>query len=300
MNAIRLDRLTETRLRWGDFTACGWLLPAPDGGVFALTRLEAGGRDSEGRPLIFLPGMFSNRHFWVSPQGIGLAAYLSSQGFDCWLVERRGTGLAAGCGTARQGLEELIRCDLPLAQATIAALNPSPAVWVGHSFGGVAIARAMAGPLVSARPAGLVLFASQFEVGKPMLRWPGRVFVQGLSRLCGQFPARRLGLGPENEPVAAMDDACRWTTRGQKDTDIQRQLANIHCPVLGMVGAADRVDPAEGCEKLLSHMSSTSRQLVVAGKRTGFNVDFDHPGIVVSREAREAVWPRVADWLQKL
>ncbi|MGB9499394.1 MAG: hypothetical protein ACKVE4_06505 [Dissulfuribacterales bacterium] len=38
--------------------------------------------------------------------------------------------------------------------------------------------------------------------------------------------------------------------------------------------------------------------LMVLGKDTGFLKDYDHAGMVVSREAREEVRPDLAGWLK--
>ncbi len=282
--------------KWGDCSVSTQLLTVKDGAVVSLTKIvREGGRKKS--PVIFLPGMFSNRHFWMSAKGIGLAAQLASVGHDCWLVERRGTGISPRHSSARCGLDETVQIDLPMIQQRVASDSSLPAYWIGHSFGGVAISLAVATTLNQDRVAGLVLFASQFEVGKQSLRWPGRIFTQCISRMYGYFPARRLGLGPENEPVAAIDDACKWTTRACRDQSMQQMLAGIHCPVMALVGAADKVDPAAGCEKFISHMSSNDKTYCLAGKAHGFKEDYNHPGIVVSKSAAFEIWPKVGEWM---
>lgn len=282
---------------WGKLTTRTEWLQAPDGGCIAVTRI-APAADTPGRPpVVLVPGMFSNRHFWVSPKGVGLAAALAQAGSAVWLVERRGLGYSPKARRSRAGLNEHLHQDLPLVQAHIHATDPQAAVWGGHSFGGVIATRAAAETLDHAQVAGLLLFAAQVEVDKKLLCWPWNLYIRALARLCGRFPSRRLGLGPEDEPIAAIDDACRWRMNTQRGGDLLAPLANIDCPVLAFAGGADDRDPPAGCERLLTHMSSTDQRYILLSEANGYSRDYDHPGIVVSKSATREVWPQVVDWV---
>lgn len=268
---------------------------AADGGGCALTRVRAEAAATRA-PVVMLPGMFSGRRFWLSDGGVGLAAYLARCGHPVFIVQRRGLSDSPACA-GRPGMNEHIAHDLPAVQAAVSAIAAPPAFWVGHSFGGVMAARAAAEHLDAGRIAGLVLFASQFEVGKRMLDWPGCLLTRGVARLRGHFPARAAGLGPENEPVAAIEDATDWVVRGRREPALRAPLARITAPVLAISGAADRVDPSIGCERFIGHFASRDRTFIRAGRGNGYARDYDHPGIVVSRDARREIWPRVADWM---
>ncbi|MES1943887.1 hypothetical protein PC39_07229 [Salinisphaera sp. PC39] len=272
------------------------ILRADDGGRFALTRVGTPG--AARAAAVYLPGMFSGRRFWLSDRGVGLAGHLAEAGFAGYIIERRGVGDSPRPAGARTGLTEHVRHDLPLVRSLIARECPGPVFWIGHSFGGVMAARAAATVLDPAEIAGLVLFASQFEVGKTALDFPANLFTRALAYGLGRFPARRLGLGPENEPPAAMADACRWVAAGRRRPAFRRALASVTSPVLAIAGAGDRVDPAAGCERLIGHFSGTDKTFVRAGTDTGYTVDYDHPGIVVSKPARAEIWPLVTDWLR--
>lgn len=266
-------------------------LRADDGGRFRITTVEPP-TDVAASPVIYLPGMFSTRAFWRSERGIGLAAYLAERGHPGLIVERR----EPDCG-ARPGLEEHLRLDLPLAQATAEARWGRPAFWTGHSFGGVLAARACASYLDPEQVRGLILFAAQFEVGKRPLHPPFSWLVMLMTRVLGRFPASRVGLGPRDEPPAAMADAVRIVTEGRRKPDIRAALGRITSPVLAISGTADEVDPTPGCERLLGHFASEDRRFVRAGREAGFSLDFGHPDIVASKAAAAEVWPLVGDWL---
>lgn len=265
-------------------------LTAADGARFRVTHI----RDEHANkpPVVYLPGMFTSRNFWVSPRGIGLAVYLARHGFPGLVVERRRTG----CG-GRPGLEDHLTQDLPLVQELVERTWEQPAFWIGHSFGGVLAARATATRLDQSRVLGLVLFAAQFEVGKRGLHPPISWLTSLVSRRLGRFPARRLGLGPQDEPPEAMEDAIRQVTEGRRKPDIRESLHRITVPVLAISGLGDKVDPTEGCERLVGHFASPDKRFIAAGRKTGFLEDYDHPGIVVSKPAQQEIWPLVLDWL---
>ena len=266
-----------------------------DGGCCQITHVRAEAVNARA-PVVLVPGMFTGRRFWLSDKQIGLAAYLARRGYPGVIVQRRGLS-DSPASTGRAGLIEHVKYDLPAVQRHLQAQDPRPAFWIGHSFGGVMSALACARYLEPKAVAGLVLFASQFEVGKRMLDWPANRLTRGLARLLGYFPARAARLGPENEPTAAMMDATHWVETGRRQDYLRATLAGVTQPVLALSGAADRVDPSAGCERFIGHFSSTDTQFERAGIGQGYSVDFDHPGIVVSKPAQNEIWPRVANWL---
>lgn len=269
-------------------------LKAGDGGRFNLTRVSAG--SPVHAPLVFLPGMFTGRRFWLSDKCVGLAAYLAQAGFPGYIVERRGVGDSPG-GDARPGLNEHICHDLPMVQQRVAQEHAQSAFWLGHSFGGLMASRATAEYLNATQVAGLVLFATQFEVGKAPLVFPGSVLTRLLVRVLGHLPARSTGLGPEDEPAAAVIDATRWVGSRWRGHSLQHAIEQITCPVLALSGAADRVDPASGCKRFIGHFASSDKRFVLAGKNTGFPENFNHPGVVISKRAQTTIWPLVKNWL---
>lgn len=286
-----------SRQTWGDFAVTVIESRAADGGACAMLRVSLP-EHVDAVPLVMLPGMFSNRHFWLSPKGVGLAGFLAARGYEPWLVERRGIGLSPKTA-ARSGLSEHLREDLPAVQRLVQQHNPRQAFWIGHSFGGVLAALSTAETLDPSLVAGLVLFAAQCEVDKGGLTPPGGWFTRGISTLLGHFPARRLGMGPENETPAAMSDACALVTEAQRRNTMPQRLAPIRCPVLAFGGGADTVDPPEGCQRFLGHMASRDKQWTLLARDQGYAQDYDHPGIVVSKAAQTEVWPQVLQWLQQ-
>ena len=194
------------------------------------------------------------------------------------------------------------RLDVP---AAIEAATPAGgrAFLVGHSAGGAAMLMALAGePGIRDRVAGVIILATPV----PWLQGWSRPAMWGfraLSRVLGGFPARLIRLGPEDEIEGVMTQWMTWGLRRRWESDdgldYVRELAGVRVPALAMSGAGDtRFAPPAACRGLLEMLGSDDAEYRLAGTGTGFTEDFDHPGIVVSRAAREEVWPVIIDWLR--
>jgi alpha-beta hydrolase superfamily lysophospholipase len=266
---------------------------APGADPCRLTRLTG---TAGGTPAVLLSGMFDNRRMWLLTRSGGLAGVLADQGYDPWILERRGFGLPDAARGARRGLTEHVAEDIPLVQRIVAEETGRPAFWIGHSFGGVMIARALAMTLDAGQVKGAVLIAAQCEVNTGLLRGPGALAIAAMCRL-GRFPSRTLGIGPEDEPPEAMADAVAWTRAAQTTGAPLRPMAAVRSPVLAVVGAADIVAPPRGCARLIGHFSSPDRTFLMAGRRQGYSRDYGHASVITHPLARQEVFPKITDWL---
>ncbi len=101
-----------------------------------------------------------------------------------------------------------------------------------------------------------------------------------------------------------MIETIRWKQLGgcwadSKGFSYWQGLREIRMPVLSMAAAADKNDPPEGCRMIHDRLGSSDKTFVVLGRENGFAVDYDHIGMVVSKEARVEVWPQVSGWMTK-
>jgi len=273
------------------------ILSSEDGGQFALTRVWSESVETR-LPIIFLSGSFTGRKFWLADKDIGLAAWLATQGFPGWIVERRGIGASPKPNDgSRAGIEEHLQHDLPQVQREIEACHQQAAFVIGHSWGGVIGSRAVAETLNPSRIAGLVLFATQFEVGKPWMMPPLSWIPLIVAKLRGDFPGPWSGLGPETEPYPALYDSMTWTPRARRNMKLAAPMASIEAPVLAISSVGDTVDPAAGCQKFIDRFASTDKTFKLLGQEFGQLEDYNHPGMVISKNAQAEVWPLVADWL---
>lgn len=273
-------------------------LQAADGGISLLTIVTASDAAPTGAEIVLLHGMFTDRRFWLSDDGVGLAGALARRGHRVYLAQRRGLGRDTPAPGARRGLTEQIRYDLPALQALIAAESSRPVFWGGHSFGAFAAARAVAETLDPGQVAGLLILACQFDLAKPMLggwgSWLTRMAIWRWRRL----PAKIAGIGPISEPPSAALDAIDWTSSARRQPVIRDALGAITVPVLALVGRGDKVDPPDGCRRFVDYMTSRDATFMIAGRTNGFAADYSHAGLVIDRAARADVWPRIAAWIE--
>jgi len=286
-------------------------IPAPGGAEIALTRVppSAGRPEGEphGTPVLLVHGNFSNRGFWLSPRGIGLAPFLSERGYDAWIVELRGHGLSPrDASFPGVTAEDHILRDLPAAVAHVRGETARPLFLAGHSAGGIFVASLLgSGRVPEDHFAGAALFGAQIDLGEGYLKVPPLAWLaEGLLRRLGRFPAPRFGLGPEPEPAGEMLEFIRWKKRGGRWEDsrgvsYREGLGRVRLPVLAVAAARDPNDPPEGCRRLLEAFGGKDRRFVLLSRQNGYAADYDHIGMIVSKEAAAEVWPLLADWMDE-
>ncbi len=115
-----------------------------DGWELALYRyLPPGGARPGREPVILCHGMLSNRFNVDLDARTSLARYLSSRGFDAWVMELRGHGGSRRAKGAGQrpfdwDLDDYIRRDIPAVIDAVRDRAGAERVhWFGHSMGGM-------------------------------------------------------------------------------------------------------------------------------------------------------------------
>jgi len=291
----------------GDMPVQVFWIHAGRSAEISLTRVKPARDTSHTTPVLLVHGNFSHRGFWISPKGIGLGPFLSQQGYDAWIVELRGHGLSPkGKGFRRITAEDHIKHDLPAAVDHIVQSTGKPLFLVGHSAGGIFIAASLsAGWLDLDRILGIALFGTQLAYGERFIKIPPLAWLSScLLRLLGRIPASRLGLGPEDEPAGEFLEFISWKKwKGQWENkdgfSYWDGLSKVSTPVLGVAAARDKNDPPEGCEQFLEAFGSEDREFILLAKSRGFSKDYDHVGMVVSKEAAQEVWPLLASWMDR-
>lgn len=258
-------------------------------------------------PVLLVHGTFSNRDFFMGGTlERGLARVLAERGFDSWVAELRGHGRSGEAGrNSAWHFEDWIRRDAPaLVRGVLEATGRDRVVWLGHSAGGViAVAFLGAGSDLARSVVGLVLAGTPAPTGLGILQYPMAAAVLGVTRTLGRFPARLLGLGPEDEHAGIMEQWMRWNLRGRwvgdDGTDYFAGCRRITVPVLALAGGGDwLIAPPSICEDLVNEFGSADKTFINCGRAEGFTEDFDHNRLLVSSTARAEVWPVIADWLE--
>jgi predicted alpha/beta hydrolase len=274
-------------------------ITAADGVRLALHRVGPRGA----QPVILVPGTFSNWSFWLGTRGTGFARLLARNGFEAIVLDLRGHGASQRPAPGqRWTFDNWGRLDVPAAVRHVSAAGARPLL-VGHSAGGASILAALA---AEQDVHDVVIAAIIMATPLPWLqRWrlAGAYLMRFAARRLSTFPARLLGLGPEDELAGVMEQWMDWNIRGQwigdDGTDYTAAFPRLRKPLLFIAGAGEtRFAPPDAVEGLYDLVGSPRRLFVLAGRETGFSRDFGHVDIVVSREAQAEVWPMMLDWLR--
>jgi len=290
-------------LPWNDFEVLSrskllkqHFITNESGTRLCLHKIEAAGK-SVGT-VVLAHGMFSNYRTCM-----GLARYLSTLNYDCWLLDYQGHGFSDRADK-EANLESMSLEDTKAALDFACELSAVPVWWVGHSGGGLAILMYLARyPYTQNQLAGVVTLASQAtDAGLSSYR---RLFFQVcrlIIRVIRVVPGRSLGLGPENESARMLDQWLRWSVAqrwsGTNGFDYLARLTDIHIPQLGIAGVADtNIAPVSGCRKIHNNLGSEDKTFLLLGKESGFLEDYTHARLISSRSASVDVWPLIGQWL---
>lgn len=279
-----------------------------DNAEIALSHIEPKNNMEKPLPVILLHGTYSMRNFWISPKGIGLGSYLADNGFDVWIPELRGHGLSPkGKAFSSITAEQQIRFDIPAIQNFVYQQTRTPVTWICHSFGGVYLLASLSVNWLDQEPIrGILTFGSQISRGEGFLKIPPLAWLCiGILKLLGNFPAPFFGMGPEVEAADAMIEVIQWKKfRGKwanaEGISYWDGLNQIQIPVCCFAAAADKNDPPEGCEILYNQIGSSRKAFTIFGKKNGFSKDYDHIGMIVSKEAQAEIWPLIAEQIEIL
>lgn len=259
-----------------------------------------------GMPAVLVPGTFSNHTFWLGTRGTGFARALAAAGYDAWALDPRGHGDSQKPGPGDDwDFDDWARHDVPAAIRTAAARSGGRGViLVGHSAGGAtALIACAVEPEVRRHVRALVVAATPVP-WLQALRRTATLFALTTSRVFGRFPARLVGLGPEDELGGVMVQWMRWQLeghwRGDDGTDYEALFAHLEVPALFLAGAGDRVEaPPRAVHALFKLVGSRDKTFLLCGRDGGFTEDYDHAGLLVSRAARSEVWPKIVEWLRR-
>jgi pimeloyl-ACP methyl ester carboxylesterase len=259
--------------------------------------------------VVLAHGTFANRHFWLSPKGKGLATYLRDAGYECWIYEWREHGQATqnGLKRARATFDTLIEYDVATVLSYVfEQTNREKPFWVGHSAGGTLIyAHLGLHPEAQQTLRGIVSIGTQTTHFAQSLSMRLRLWLSfPIIRLLGYFPARALGLGPEDEFGGVVEEWARWNVRGEWKSlsgfDYMASLKKIQLPVLALAGGGDHhLAPEPGCRLLFEQIGSKEKEFRLLSQHNGHRADYDHNTLIISQEAQSEVWPMIRRWLDQ-
>ncbi|MGC8490276.1 MAG: alpha/beta fold hydrolase [Syntrophobacteraceae bacterium] len=278
-------------------------------------KFEVGAADGVGLALHCIPasppsalevivthGTFSNASLCFA-----LAHYLAAAGFRCWVLEWRGHGESAAA-PRQTTFDSVAGFDVPAAlQEVFERAGRRPVFWIGHSGGGLIAAMwAARNPaLAQTRLRGLLMLGSQASLAgtRPQNRMVIRL-IDFLISATRSAPGHFLGMGPEPESPNLMRQWCRWNLEGrfcgEDGFDYQAGLREVGIPVFALSGAGDTfIAPSIGCRQLAHAFGGKDVTFRKCGIATGFEEDYTHERLILSKPASREIWPMLACWMKE-
>lgn len=307
-------------------------VPTPDGATIALGRYHARGERRFTTPVVLCHGLGANRYDLDFNERYSLARFLARRGFETWVLELRGRGMAGKPVEAT--FDDQARDDVGTALRTVLSANTAKdALWVGHSKGGMVayahLARLPGAPIRAVVTLGTpVSFEHQPGV-KQFLRAVAPAF--GLSRIPVRLATRVVApfglppwpIGPylanaENMEPQVVRQAIanvtadilggvarqfqRWISTGRLDGedgfDYRAGLKDVKVPVLLMAGIKDLLAPPKTVEPARALLGGPVEYVLLA-RSHGFSADYGHGDLTLGRSAPDEVFPRVAEFLER-
>lgn len=266
---------------------------------------------ANGMTIVCLHGVFSDARFFCDHNQQGAASFFAARGYRVFVGNFRGHGGSrwpVGRRRWNWSFDTLAGADVPALLHFAATRARGPCFALGHSLGGCALLAALAinPPLQRLLAGAIVLSAAinDYSDGgrSKRLQLPLAAI---LARGCGHFPARRLHLGPDDEPPLLMQQFRDWAAHGafrsvDHQVDYWEALREVTLPVYAGVGAADtfHASPARA-RKLVAHLCSTDMTFEVHGRALGLTRDFGHLDVARGAAAEREILPRVDAWLRR-
>jgi predicted alpha/beta hydrolase len=301
-------------------TADGWSLhlasypppcPPPAPGA-----VEAGPASGARAAILLAPGMMLDGRAMDRPPGRGLASFFRRRGYLVYSLDLRGHGesrpRAARC--VDWSFDDLVTVDIPLAISAVKARHPDlPLVWLGHSLS--AHAGAVAVGQRPELPADLLVLlcpgAWIRELEPSWLLWQGKRATlwlwNGVTAVCGRFPAARLGIGTNDESRGYVRQHREWAAAGRWQSrdgsaDYLAGLARIRQPALVVAAAGDWLCRPASVRLLAAAIAPAPSGMVELWEVTGRDLSRRrHPGHmdVLTAPPAERLWERIDDWISR-
>lgn len=307
-------------------------VPTDDGSAIALGRYRPRGARRFVEPVVLGHSLATNRFNLDFDETYSVARALARRGFEAWVLELRGHGLAGSAHGSTFDVEATH--DVTAALRAVTSTGAPGVLWVGHSRGGMlAYAHLARNPQAPIRGIANLGTPVHFEASPglkrfiaavgPTLKLP--VLPLGLAAKA----AGPLGLPPDpigkylvraenmekrvirqaiahvaaDVPGGVGRQFARWIRTGAFDGedgfDYRTGMKGIAAPLLLLAGVKDYLAPPAAVHAAASLVSGPV-ETVTVGQASGFSNDYGHGDLVLGRRAPEEVFPRIADFLARV
>lgn len=304
-------------------------VPTDDGAAIALGRYHPRGERRYAEPVILCHGLGANRFHMDFDERYSLARYLARKGFETWVMELRGRGLAGPASTFT--FDDQAEHDVRSAIRTVVGTGAKEVLWVGHSKGGLMLyahlarnpqapvraAVTMGSPFTFAVQPGLRIFMKRIE---PLLRLasiptrritnialfgapPGPLtrYMMLADNMDPDVVRKALANVPADLSGGVVRQFARWIethafTSYDGSFDYRVPLAEVRRPFMLLGGSRDLLAPPLAVARAKEHLGGPVK-LVIAGRAHGFAEDYGHADLVLGRRAPDEIFPLVETFL---
>ncbi len=306
-------------------------VPTDDGSAIALGRYHARGARRFVEPVVLGHSLGTNRFNLDFDERYSLARFLARRGFEAWVLELRGHGLAGSAKGSSFDVEVLH--DVKAALKAVLSTGAPGVLWAGHSRGGLLayahLARFPDAPIRAIATLGspvtfegqeglrrfLLAVAPALQLDVIPLRLATRAAVPiGLPPdPIGRYLVRAENMEPDviRKAIAAVSADvpgglgrafARWVHTGRFDGDdgfdYRAGLKAVVAPVLAMAGSKDYLAPPRAVHAVAKLVSGPA-ETVTVGLAGGFSAEYGHGDLVLGRHAPEEVFPCIATFFER-
>lgn len=263
------------------------------------------------RPILFIHGAIESGRVFYNDKGLGIAPFLSSLGFPCYILDMRGRGYSRPSLNSESSFSqrEIFNYDIPDAINFIKKKHNREINVVTHSWGGVLINSFLLRHIDHSKMIkSIVHLAAKRRVGVINLH---RIFhIDIIWLLFGSFMIALKGylpaglIGPDGESRGTLRDSQKWVySKKWKDEefDYHEQVKKIKLPrSLYLTGARDLSmgHYKDVCEFALES-GHTLNDVELLSKENGNKEDYDHLSILLSKKAPDDHFERIYEFLNE-
>lgn len=304
-------------------------VPTDDGASIALGRYHPRGEKRFAEPVILCHGLGANRFHLDFDEQYSLARYLARAGFESWVLELRGRGLAGDCPDFT--FDDQAEHDVRTAVRTVLSTGAKEVLWVGHSKGGLTLyahlaktpdapvraAAVLGSPFTFAVQPGLRTFIQKVE---PLLKLKviptGRVasiallgappgplsrYMMLAENMEPEVVRRALANVPANIAGGVGRQFARWISTNRFTSydgsfDYRERLAGVRTPFLLVAGSKDLLAPPMSVARAKEALGGPVK-FIIAGRAHGFGADYGHADLILGRRAPDEIFPLVEAFL---
>lgn len=270
---------------------------------------------NDGPSVLFMHGAIENGRIFYTNSNKGLAPFLASNGFNCFVADLRGRGLSVPTISAKSktGQHDSIVEEIPAMFDFIKKQTGSNISHLcAHSWGGVLLNSVLARfPELRESVKSMVYFGSKRSLynNHPYKLFQVNIVWYFLSVLLvkkyGYLPAKKFKFGADDETALSHKEGVDWVKKNpwidkQDGFDYGEVLqstelpATLHIAAINDKALAQKVD----IEAFIAESGIGKQVLSMYGLKFGHSLNYDHINMLTHEKAKIDIFGDVLDWFK--